>query len=104
MREKNVTNRVIAYVNENIQSGNWKVGDKLPSEHEICNTLDVSRISVRSALQHFIALGVLRSVQGKGTFLINDDTSAFAPSLAARTSSTSSTTASKSTTPNSMTY
>ena len=78
MREKNVTNRVIAYVNENIQSGNWKVGDKLPSEHEICNTLDVSRISVRSALQHFIALGVLRSVQGKGTFLINDDTSAFA--------------------------
>ena len=82
MREKNVTNRVIAYVNENIQSGNWKVGDKLPSEHEICNTLDVSRISVRSALQHFIALGVLRSVQGKGTFLINDDTSAFAPSLA----------------------
>ena len=82
MREKNVTNRVIAYVNENIQIGNWKVGDKLPSEHEICNTLDVSRISVRSALQHFIALGVLRSVQGKGTFLINDDTSAFAPSLA----------------------
>lgn len=81
MREKNVTNRVIAYVNENIQNGNWKTGDKLPSEHEICNKLDVSRISVRTALQHFIALGVLKSVQGKGTFLINDDISAFAPSI-----------------------
>lgn len=81
MKEKNVTNRIIAYITDNIQDGTWKVGDKLPSENEICRTMGVSRISVRSALQQFTALGILKSSQGKGTFLINNDISAFAPLL-----------------------
>ena len=79
MKEKNVTNKIIAYITDNIQDGTWKIGDKLPSENEICRTMGVSRISVRSALQQFTALGILKSSQGKGTFLINNDVSAFAP-------------------------
>lgn len=33
--------------------------------------LGVSRSSIRSALQYLIGIGVLKSYQGKGTFLIN---------------------------------
>jgi GntR family transcriptional repressor for pyruvate dehydrogenase complex len=79
MKESNVTNKIIAYIADNIKSGTWKVGDKLPSEHELCKHMGVSRISVRSALQQFAALGILKSEQGKGSFLMNDDISAFAP-------------------------
>ena len=53
------------------------MGEKIPSENQLCEELGVSRVSVRSALQQFIALGILESVHGKGTFLISDDLSAF---------------------------
>lgn len=73
----NVTSRIIAYIKNNIKKGTWQVGDKLPSENEMCRLLNVSRISVRSALQQFIALGILESMHGKGTFLISNDLSVF---------------------------
>lgn len=73
MRIKNVsvTNQVVDYLKENIESGEWKVGEKIPSENQMVEELGVSRSSIRTALQHLIGLGVLKSYQGKGTFLIN---------------------------------
>lgn len=68
-RKGNVTAKVVTYIKNNIRNGNWSVGEKIPSEHEFCKALDVSRVSVRNALQQFIALGILESVHGKGTFL-----------------------------------
>lgn len=65
----NVTSGVVTYIRKNIQNGTWKIGEKIPSENELCKTLNVSRISVRSALQQFIALDVLESIHGKGTYL-----------------------------------
>jgi GntR family transcriptional repressor for pyruvate dehydrogenase complex len=77
MSEKQVTNKIIAYITKNIQDGTWQLGSKIPSEKAFCEALGVSRISVRSAIQQFIALGILESHQGKGTFIINNDASAF---------------------------
>ena len=74
-----VTRSVCKYIQENIEAGQWEVGQKIPSENELCAALGVSRVSVRSALQQFIALGVLKSVRGKGTFLISNDLSIFQP-------------------------
>lgn len=74
---ENVTSRIIAYIRKNIHNGTWAVGDKLPSENEICKLLGVSRTSVRSALQQYISLGILQSEHGKGTFLISNDLSVF---------------------------
>jgi GntR family transcriptional repressor for pyruvate dehydrogenase complex len=73
----NVTSRIIAYIKKNIRKGTWQIGEKLPSENELCKQLDVSRVSVRSALQQFVALGILESVHGKGTFLVSNDLSVF---------------------------
>lgn len=76
-----VTSRIFYYIRDNIQSGRWAVGEKIPSENQMCRELGVSRVSVRKALQQFITLGVLNSVRGKGTFLISDDLSMFPPIL-----------------------
>lgn len=76
-----VTSRIFGYIRDNIQSGQWTVGEKIPSENQMCRELGVSRVSVRKALQQFVTLGVLNSVRGKGTFLISDDLSMFPPAL-----------------------
>lgn len=64
-----VTARVVTYIKNNIRNGKWLVGEKIPSENELCRELDVSRVTVRNALQQFISQGVLESVHGKGTYL-----------------------------------
>lgn len=64
-----VTAQVVTYIKNNIRSGSWIVGEKIPSENELCRQLNVSRVTVRNALQQFIAQGILESVHGKGTFL-----------------------------------
>lgn len=73
-----VTSGIARYIHRNIQSGAWAVGCKIPSENQLCRELGVSRVSVRSALQQFMALGILESARGKGTFVISDDLSLFA--------------------------
>ena len=65
----NVTEQVIEYLKSNIQRGIWKPGDRIASENELTAVLSVSRASVRHAIQQLIAVGVLESYQGKGTYV-----------------------------------
>lgn len=66
-----VTRQVVDYMKENIESGNWAVGKKIPSENQMIEELGVSRSSIRSAVQYLAGLGILKSYQGKGTILID---------------------------------
>lgn len=68
----NVTNQVVSFIQKNIQDGTWPVGSKIPSENQMTEALGVSRPSVRAAIRHFVGLGVLDSIHGKGTFVISD--------------------------------
>lgn len=47
----------------------YRVGQRLPSESELMATYGVSRITVRQALGHLAARGLLVRQQGKGTFV-----------------------------------
>lgn len=67
-----VTGQIVEYFKENILSGGWKVGEKIPSENQLTATLGVSRASVRTAIRQLVGIGVLESVHGKGTFLVDD--------------------------------
>jgi GntR family transcriptional repressor for pyruvate dehydrogenase complex len=45
------------------------VGDKLPSEFELCNQFGVSRTAIREALRLLSAQGLLTIIKGKGIFV-----------------------------------
>ncbi|GAA0077014.1 MULTISPECIES: FadR/GntR family transcriptional regulator [Clostridium] len=53
-----------------ILRGDWKVGEKIPSEPELCTQFNVSRNTIREALQSLIQASVLSSRQGSGTYVI----------------------------------
>lgn len=56
-------------IEEQIDSGRWKPGMQVPSERELCEQFQVSRITVRQALSALVQQGQLRRQQGRGTFV-----------------------------------
>jgi len=54
-----------------ISDREWKPGQKIPSEAELCKTYYVSRITVRKAVEDLVRSGQLVKYQGKGTFVTN---------------------------------
>ena len=52
-----------------INTGVYSAGEKLPAEFEMCAKHEVSRVTVRRALDDLVADGVLERRQGKGTFV-----------------------------------
>ncbi|MCD7895190.1 MAG: FCD domain-containing protein [Planctomycetaceae bacterium] len=65
--------KVIDYLKRNIANTTWRIGDKIPSEHELTREIGVSRASIRMAIQQFIALGIMESHHGKGTFIVSSN-------------------------------
>jgi len=68
-----------------ILSGQYKVGDKLPSEKDLCAMFHVSRVPVREALCALELNGLIDSMQGAGYYIkeptsyANDSISAVEP-------------------------
>jgi len=52
-----------------ISSGQYKVGDKLPSEKDLCAMFNVSRVPVREALCALELNGIVDSMQGAGVYV-----------------------------------
>ncbi|AEF82210.1 GntR family transcriptional regulator [Leadbettera azotonutricia] len=56
-------------LSQKIQSGEWKSGQKIPTETELCSIYGLSRITVRKAVEELVHEGRLIRFQGKGTFV-----------------------------------
>jgi len=54
---------------EQIASGQLRPGEKLPSEDELCKLFQVSRTTVRAALDVLASAGLVRREQGRGTYV-----------------------------------
>jgi len=52
-----------------INSGDYKVGEVIPTEAELREAFSVSRVTIRQALKLLIENGELESVQGSGTYV-----------------------------------
>lgn len=61
--------KVAEQIIELIERGDLKPGDKLPSEHELAEKMEVSRPSVREALSGLQALEIVDTRIGSGTYV-----------------------------------
>jgi len=52
-----------------IASKEWKPGQRIPPEMELCKIYGVSRITVRKAIEDMVSAGYLKRHRGKGTFV-----------------------------------
>jgi len=57
------------YIKENIKLGKIKTGDKIPSEKELGDIFNVSRITATTAVRDLVNEGLVYRIQGKGTFV-----------------------------------
>ncbi|ERI05484.1 GntR family transcriptional regulator [Atopobium sp. oral taxon 810] len=57
-------------IRQKVLSGEYAVGDHIPTESELCNQYGVSRITVRRAVQNLVEDGVLKKIRGRGTFVM----------------------------------
>lgn len=62
----NIKEYIHRYVLMKIVSGDWKPGQKIPSENILTAKFGCSRMTTRNALQNFIYTGVLESIKGYG--------------------------------------
>ncbi|GAB2937754.1 GntR family transcriptional regulator [Hafnia psychrotolerans] len=69
IQKHNVVNAVYDQIKEKLLDGSWPPGSKLPSEAELTASFNVSRVSIRSAVQRLRDLGIVVTQQGKGSFV-----------------------------------
>ena len=53
----------------------WEIGEKLPSEHALCDMFEVSRVTIRNALLRLNALGLIETHLGDGSYIKKLDAS-----------------------------
>ena len=58
-----------ASLKQKIVTGEYEVGERIPTELEMCKEYGVSRITVRRAVQDLVEEGMLKKLRGRGTFV-----------------------------------
>lgn len=69
IQKASISEEVYEQIMNNIISREWMPCSKIPSEVELAQSLGVSRISVRNAVQRLVGQGILESKHGGGTFV-----------------------------------
>src|SRR5882672_5413759 len=61
--------QVKAFIRQKLRSGEWKPGDRIPSENDLVKVLGISRMTVNRALRELSEQGALVRRGGVGTFV-----------------------------------
>lgn len=69
VKQPKISDVIMAQIEEMILEGTFNPGQRLPPERELATRFEVSRPSLREALQKLIAKGLLTSRQGGGTYV-----------------------------------
>jgi len=68
-REKPLPYLVAQYLREAVRQGKLRPGQRLPGEYQLAEQFNVSRATLRAAIQMLLAHGVLERRHGVGTFV-----------------------------------
>jgi GntR family transcriptional regulator, transcriptional repressor for pyruvate dehydrogenase complex len=68
-KEESLTFRAMNAIKDYIYKNNLLKNSKLPSERELVELLGVSRVVVREAIKLLESLGLVKKIQGKGTYV-----------------------------------
>jgi GntR family transcriptional regulator len=74
-----IPEQVYHYILELIRDGIFSPGQQLPSENDLAKSLNVSRLSLREALQRLDLEGFIIRKRGIGTFVLGDKPHALEP-------------------------
>jgi DNA-binding FadR family transcriptional regulator len=69
-RRSALSDQVIAQLRNQITSGEWPVGSRVPTEPELAEQLGVARNTVREAVRALAHTGLLDIRQGSGTYVV----------------------------------
>lgn len=72
VRRTDLVTQVIEVLHDQIASGAWPVGAKIPTESELATMTGTGRNTVREAVQTLVHAGMLDRRQGAGTFVLAD--------------------------------
>lgn len=72
-RPTSLTQNVVTSLSERIRSGEFRIGDKLPTESQLMDSFGVSRTVIREAMSRLQAAGLTETRHGIGTFLLNPE-------------------------------
>ncbi|GAB6138794.1 phosphonate metabolism transcriptional regulator PhnF [Halanaerobaculum tunisiense] len=56
-------------IREKIEQGDYEEGDKIPSERKLSDQFNLSRMTIRKAIENLVDEGLLHRKRGKGTFV-----------------------------------
>ncbi|PRY45091.1 FadR/GntR family transcriptional regulator [Umezawaea tangerina] len=59
----------VEWITRRVESGEWPLDSRIPSQEELIETLGLGRAVVRQAIRTMSANGVLESARGRGTFV-----------------------------------
>lgn len=68
-----VVQQAVDHIKNYILSDNVKIGDKLPTEQELCSTLKVGRGTVREAIRVLQTKGYVELSPGRGSFIASKE-------------------------------
>ncbi|MFC5402149.1 GntR family transcriptional regulator [Cohnella soli] len=65
--------KIREYIKSQIEMGILKPGDQIPTETDLTNKFQVSRITIKTALRHLVDEGLIFRVAGKGSFVSSSE-------------------------------
>jgi DNA-binding FadR family transcriptional regulator len=71
-RRTNLIDQAVGRLRQQITSGTWPIGARIPAEPLLTELIGVGRNTVREAVQSLVHAGMLERRQGSGTYVISD--------------------------------
>lgn len=64
-----VYRQIVEYITKKISTGDWVIGQKLPTQRELAKLFDVNRSTIVTAMEELLSYDLIESEYGRGTFI-----------------------------------